>query len=241
MTIKLEVNTKEVAAELADWMGGIQEIVNPSVLTEIAKATFAITSKRFMIDIDNYARRNPKKMHHIYEWGGIGKPQSRLFVLERTSMLYGDLTISTKFLSSKLPVPISPELLKPGPTGKVVSKKNIFKNKAEVMESGTPVSFSAKRVLAFMGNNGIAFISPGTQVNILHPGGIATKNSFASYMLEWYTKNASIIMDSSGFYESMANDVAIALNESNGKGSISAVRSAVANLANKIDTGAVVK
>jgi len=241
MTVKLEVNAAQIGSDLADWLGGLEELKNPSVLTQLSKAIFSITGERFVIDVDNYARLNPKKMHHVYEWGQIGSPAGRLFVVERSQILYGNLVVSTNFLQSKMPVPISPELLTPGKTGKVVSRRNIFRNKAEVMESGTPVSFSAKRVLAFMGNNGITFIKPGTQVNILHPGGINTKNAFASYMLEWYTTKANTVMDASGFYESLANDVSNALNSSTAKGSLSAVRNAVTNLVNKVDLGATIK
>jgi len=239
MTVKLEVNTKDLLENLDSLLVGLKELKQPSVLNQISRAVFSITGERFMIDIDNYARINPKKMHHIYEWGKIGNSNARLFVLERSSILDGSLLISTKFLQSKIPVPINPELLKPGATGKTVSTKNIFKNKAQVMESGTPVSFQAKKVLAFMGNNGIAFIAPGTQINILNPGGVQTKNAFATYLLEWYTKNGNAIMDSSGLYERISNDVSKALSRKNA--GIAEVQKAVTAIANQIDLGAVIR
>ena len=224
-------------AELDNKISGIKELTSPSVLTEIAKATFSITGNRFVTDLDNYARRNPKKMHHIYEWGGIGKPQSRLFVLERAAVLYGGLIINTKFLPSKLPVPINPALLNPGPTGKRVSKRSIFANKATVMEKGTKVSFSAKKVLAFADGQGIAFIAKGTTINILHPGGIQTKNAFATYMLDWYTKNGNVVMDGSGFYEKIQAETESVLNV-NGAGAIQ-VRQAVTRAAEAVSAGKV--
>jgi hypothetical protein len=242
MTIKLEINAAQMGQEISEWMGGVEELTKPSVLTDLSKAIFSITGKRFMVDVDNYARLNPKKMHHVYEWGKIGQSNGRLFVIERSKILYGDLVVGVKFLSSKMPVPVNPKLLKPGRTGKSVTRKSIFANKAQVMESGTPVSFEAKRVLAFMGNEGIAFIAPGTKINILHPGGIQTKNAFATYLLEWYTKNAHLVLESSGFYETLASDVARALNsESSTSNSVALVKTAVSNLANKIDVGATIK
>jgi len=239
MTVKLEVDTKQLVNSMYDLSEGLQELTKPTVLSQVARSIFSLTAERFMIDVDNYARRNPKRMHHVYEWGGIGNPTQRLFVLERSRIIYGDLVISSNFLSSKMPVPINPELLKPGRTGKIVSSRSIFRNKAEVMESGTPVSFQAKRVLAFMGNNGIAFIAPGTQINILHPGGIQTKNAFAEYMLDWYTNKSNVVIDSSGYYDRLANDVSIAL--SSNKSSAAVVKNAVTKLANEIDTGDIVR
>jgi hypothetical protein len=239
MTVKLEINTKELVKNLDLFVSEIKELTKPKVLDEISRAIFSITTKRFLIDIDNYSRMNPKKMHHIYEWGNVGKPNSRLFVLERSLVLNGTLVISSNFLPSKMPVPINPELLTPGKTGKTVSKRNIFANKANIMESGTPVSFKAKRILAMMDGNEIAFISPGTQINILHPGGLQTRNAFATYMLEWYTKNGNTIMDSSGLYERISNDVSKVLSSS--KPSAYKIQQAVTTIANQIDTGAVSK
>jgi hypothetical protein len=239
MTVKLEVDTAALVKDLDGVLAGIKELTKPKVLDEISRAVFSITGERFMIAADNYARVNPKKMHHVYEWGNIGRSNARLFELRRAAILNGSLVISSNFLPSRLPVPVSPELLMPGVTGKSVSRRSIFANKAEVMEAGTPVSFNAKRVLAFMGNNGIAFIKPGTQINILHPGGIQTKNAFAEYMLNWYTQNGNEIMDSSGLYERIANDVSNVLSSS--RSGIAQVQAAVANIANQIDVGSVIK
>jgi len=239
MTVKLEVDTKQLVEALDDLTVGLQELTKPKVLDQISRAVFTITGERFVVDVDNYARLNPKKMHHVYEWGKIGDKNARLFVLERASVLDGTLLITTNFLKSKMPVPINPALLNPGKTGRVVSKSSIFANKAEVMEAGNPVSFQAKRVLAFMGNNGIAFIAPGTQINILHPGGIQTRNAFAEYLLEWYTKKGNAIMDSSGLYERIANDVSNVLNSSNS--GAAAVQQAVTRIADSLDNGGVIK
>lgn len=239
MTVRLEIDTKQLVNSLDNLSVGLKELTSPTVLTEIARATFSITGERFMVDVNNYAKRNPKKMHHVYEWGGVGDSTKKLFVLKRDRILYGELIVSANFLPSRMPVPINPELLTPGRTGKSVSRQSIFRNKAEVMEIGNPVSFEAKRILAFMGNNGIAFIAPGTQIKILHPGGVQTKNAFTQYMTDWYYSRGNVVMDSSGYYDRLANDVSNALNL---KGSsVSNVRAAVRKISDTIDTGDIIK
>ena len=239
MTIRLEVDTRDVVENLNGIISSLDELLKPNILNEISKAAFSITGKRFMIDIDNHARLNPKAMHHIYEWGGIGDPNSRLFVLERMLMLNGTLVINTEFLPSKKPVPINKKLLMRGSTGKIVSKKSIFSNKVKVMENGNPISFNTKRILTIVGNNGIAFISPGTQINILHPGGLKTKNSFANYLLEWYTKKAHIVLDSSGLYENLTNSVAGVLNQD--RPNPAKIELAVTKVVNKIGLEVIIK
>lgn len=233
--IQLQIDASSLISEIDKKIFAIESLVSDSILQEIAKATFSITGQRFMIAADNYARANPKKMHHVYEWGGVGQLTARLFVLERSAILSNGLNISAKFLPSRLPVPIAPILRTPGSTAKSVSRKNVFKNKAEVMEAGERVSFRAQRVLAFAANNGIAFVAPGTQINILHPGGIQTKNAFANFMLGWYTEYANSIMDGSGIYESIASEVALALNKNNA--GISQVKQAVAKVADLASGG----
>jgi hypothetical protein len=239
MTVSLEIDTKQLVQELDVFIFSMKEMTKPKALENISKAVFSITGKRFMIDIDSYSKRNPKKMHHLYEWGKIGNSNARLFMLERSSMINGNLEISTNFLKSKMPVPVNPELLKPGKTGKSVSSKSIFRDKAQVMESGSKVSFTAQKILAFMGSDGIVFVSPGTQINILNPGGVQTKNALAIYMLDWYTRKGHQIMDSSGFYEKIINDVSKVLNSKNP--TPDKVRLAIFETTNSIDTGSVIK
>ena len=89
------------------------------------------------------------------------------------------------------------------------------------------------------GNGGVAFIAPGTQIHILHPGGIQTRNAFGSYILEWYTKNAGFIMESSGLYEMISEKVSEVMN-SNDYG-LAAVREAVKSVTNSFDTGVIIK
>lgn len=215
--IQLTINPKQINnlfEELNLKLLGIKSLTTPSITEEIARAAFTITGQRFVKAVDTFAISNPKRMHHVYEWSQIGRPNARLFVLERQSILGGTLAINVSFLQSRVPVPIPPQLLTPGPTGKSVTSKTIFKDKANVMEKGKPVSFAAKKIITFLGINGQTFLQPGTVVNILNPGGVQVKNSFQRFMLEWYQNNSEAIMQSSGMYQKMINDVSNVLNAS---------------------------
>jgi hypothetical protein len=218
--IKLSIDHKTIGninKEITNKINGIAEINKPEILDKIAQVAFEITGNSFVKAVDRYAVRNAKSMHHIYEWGQMGNPAARLFEIKRSPIINGRTAISSNFKISKTPVPIDPSLLIPGKTGKYVTSKNIFKNKAAVMEAGLPISYTAQKMLAFAGKQGNVFLRPGTIVNIKNPGGIATKNAFSKFMLEWYNLNIESIMQESGIYERIANEASTTLNK-NGAG-----------------------
>jgi hypothetical protein len=231
--IQLSVNTSNVDKRLNLAIEALGQMQSPFFLEEMAKATFTIVGERFVFAADRFAVQNPKKMHHVYEWGQIGNPRARLFIIERISALNGHLIINSSFTPSKVPVPINPELLIPGKSGKYVNKKNIFKNKADVMEKGLPIQYTAANILAFAGRTGLMFLKPGTIVNIKNPGGIATKNSFSSFMLEWYNKNAQLIMNSSGIYEKISSEASKIIENNGGIIGIKNMVSQISNMASK--------
>ena len=214
--IKLSISQTSINAlnkELALKVNALSQITNGKILDDVARAAFVILGKRFMRATDTYSAVFPKKMHHVYEWKQVGNPKARLFVLERLSILNGNLTISSKFLLSKTPVPVPAELTNPGKTGKYVSTRSVFAQKAEVMETGRAVTFQARKTLAFLGTQGIQFIRAGKTVNIANPGGAPVKNAFSSYMAEWFSRNSQTIMDSSGLYEKIVQEASIVLNK----------------------------
>ena len=235
--IKLQINQSDIDklnTEINMKVQAIGELTKDKMLQEVSKAAFVILSERFMKSVDRHSMMNPKKMHHVYEWGQIGRPTSRLFILERSNMINGTV-ITSRFLTSKTMVPIPTSLKSPGKTGKSVKSKHVFRNKADIMETGKPVTIHAKKILAFMGDNGIHFVQPGTVINILNPGGKQVKNSFSQYMVQWYSMNAQTIMDSSGLYERIVNETSRALNK-NGAG-MPDVRMAVSRIVNSITHG----
>jgi len=237
--IKLSISKKSVEAlnrEIDLKVKAINHMKQPEFLNEIAKAVFVILGEKFVLAVDRFSVTNPKRMHHIYEWNKVGSPSARLFVLNKEILINGSMTIRTQFKPSKTSVPINPELLSPGPTGKIVSKKNIFKDKAQIMEEGRAVHYQTKRMLAFMGSDlGIKFIRPGTTVNINNPGGKHVKGSLAIFMSAWYNKNAQTIIDSSGLYERIANETAKVLSKNNA--GISDVKAVTQQIVNSIVAG----
>jgi len=234
--ITLNINANNLISRVEEVVNSAKELSRPTVLQEIAKAVFTITGERFALAVDRFAVQNPKRMHHVYEWGGLGNPNARLFVIERASILNGVLDINTNFSLSRVPVPVNPELQIPGPTGKSVTSQSVFRYKAQVMEEGRPVTIQSSKILTFLGSEGQVFIKPGTVITINNPGGMQTKNSFYNFMVEWYTTNADSIMNSSGLYEKIVNDVSLALTANNRIG-VTGVRSVVKAVSEEYSKG----
>jgi len=237
--IKLSISKSSIDAlnrEIDLKVKAIGYMTQSDFLNEVARAVFVILGERFMFAVDRYSAMNPKRMHHIYEWKRVGNPSARLFVLNRLSLLDGDMTIAVNFKQSRTPVPIDPELLIPGKTGKIVTKRNVFRDKAVIMEEGRSVSYQAKSMLAFMGSDfGLKFLRPGTQVNIKNPGGKYTKGSLAVFMSAWYNKNAQVIIDGSGLYEKIAQEASIVLSKNNA--GITDIKSATKQIVDSIVLG----
>lgn len=231
--LQLKLEDKIFIAQINKTVEGIKELTKPTVLQEIAKAAFVILGERFANSVDREAVRNPKKFHHVYEWGRLGSPDGRLFVLEREGILNGNLSIKTNFLPSKVPVPQKSGSFSKG--GRSVTSKNIFRYKADVMEKGGPVTFVTSKITNFLGEEGDVFVAPGTKITILHPGGIQTQNAFGSFMVNWYVENANLIMDSSGLYERIVGEAAKVLNSKSG--GVAEVRSVVSSIVNSFAGG----
>jgi hypothetical protein len=228
--LQLKVEDKVFLKQLNDKIDAMKELASPTVMQEIAKAAFVITGEKFMNAVDREAVKNPKAFHHVYEWGRLGSPDGRLFVLERRGILGGNLDIETSFLQSKVPVQSS--LRGSGRGQRNANSSNIFRYKAAVMESGQPVSFTTSQVTPIGGEG---FVAAGTRINILNPGGIQTKNSFGKFMVSWYVENLNSIMETSGLYERIEREVALALNKKSV--SKSEIKSIVASIANSVTGG----
>jgi hypothetical protein len=225
MMLQLKLENKIFIEQIKARVDAVKQLASSSVTQEIAKAAFAVLGERFVKDLDRESIQNPKKFHHVYEWGRLGTPDGRLFVLEREGILNGNLSIRTNFLPSNVPVPTRNTFTRS------INTTDIFRYKADVMEKGLPVSFVAQKVLSFMGAEGQAFVAPGTRINIMNPGGIASKNAFSDFMISWYVQHTNAIMDSSGLYERIANETAAIITAN---GSITDVRRQVASIVNSM-------
>ena len=228
--LQLKIEDKVFLSQLTDKIDAIKELASPTVMQEIAKAAFVITGEKFMNAVDREAVKNPKAFHHVYEWGRLGSPDGRLFILERRGILNGSLDIETSFLPSR--VPVQSEISRTGRMPRTSNSTNIFRYKAEVMESGQQVNFTTNQTTP-IGVDG--FVAPGTRINILNPGGVQTKNSFGKFMVDWYVDNLNSIMETSGLYERIEREVAMVLTKKNP--TKAEVRSIVASIANSITGG----
>jgi hypothetical protein len=140
-------------------------------------------SKYFESYVDHLARVNPTKYHHVYEPGQSGNPKARLFKSSVTSDK-NKAVLQYTFLPSRIP----------GESGQV------FKSKAFIMESGTPVTITPKRAksLVFEVDGELVF---SKQSYVANPGGVAVQNSFTETFNLFMTSRANEVLIELGFYE----------------------------------------
>jgi hypothetical protein len=216
--IKLSVTKPSISAmnaEIELKVAAIGLMKQPAFLNEVSKAVFVILGQRFVLAVDRYSATNPKVMHHVYEWNKLGHPGGRLFVLNRIGLTGGSFITETTFLPSRKPVPIKPELAASGKTGRSVSRRNIFVDKARIMEEGIEINYVTRRVQVFSDGFEPRFIAAGTPIRIANPGGKFVKKSFAKFMEAWYLKNSQPVINSSGLFEKIAHEAAIVLTRKN--------------------------
>lgn len=128
--------------------------------------------KDFGLYVDASARIKPKSLHHVYEWGKTGNPESRLFKIHKTDVEGLSFRISYDFKLSKSQIPTK---------NKKQRKRYIFANKASIMESGMPVIIRPKSSerLVFEMNGMTVFMPKGASVTVRRPGGPAATNQFS--------------------------------------------------------------
>lgn len=191
----------------------VELIVSPIALTEISKSVFTITSKKFLRDLSAEALQNPKKYHHLYEWGSIGSPTKKLFLIKRAKVQYGDLIIDFIPIKSTKPVPIPARLLEPGPTGKVVSAQHIFRSKMEIMEENKPVHIYTKKTIVFSPDGKeLVFIPKGHVINIMNPGGQETTHALQKFSNTWFMIKAPMALSQSRLIQQIGNEVSKVVN-----------------------------
>lgn len=111
-----------------------------SFISATLKYVHADLNTQFETFMDTLAMSRPENLTHVYEWGQLGMPAGRLW----ESVLRGrgaDRTATVVWKASTKAVPVRPELLEPGPTGKTVKEGvHIFYWKAPVMEAGIQIT-----------------------------------------------------------------------------------------------------
>ncbi len=140
--------------------------------------------------LDSLARSHPGMLHHVYEWGQVGNPSGRLFELG-LSVNKTSAVIDAEFLESRIP----------SPTSDVA-----FYDKADVMESGEPVTVTEVEAEAlFFEIDGEEFFRKGP-IFIANPGGEATRGSFVRAFNEFYENYfTEFHLKSIGFYKYFSN------------------------------------
>ena len=224
-----------IFTELDLKVGGIEELESPQVLNAMVNAVFTISAQAFLKAMNIEAKANPKKYHHIYEWNKVGLSTGRLFLLYKQSSGSNMLRIKPVFKQSTAPVPIDPDLLIPGRTGKSVVKRTVFRDKATVMEAGTPIRYVAPRPLPIMEDGRLRFIAAGTYINNYYPGGKEVKGSFERFFRLWFDTKVSAIIDASGMLDNIDSTVAKVLNQK-GAGS-EEVKTAIISLLQQYSKG----
>ena len=203
-------NVDSLFKELDKKVNGISELLTINTRTQINKAVFTITTKKFLKDFSVESALNPKKYFHVFEWGEVGNPKEKLFVVKRQLVSGPNMTIRLDFKKSRKPVPVPTGLQLPSNRrGRYVSKKSVFANKAEVMESGKPVTFTTKQAIVFFsgGDQNAHFVPARTVVNIMNPGGKGTTHSFMKFVEKWYATKVDQTIQSSGLFQNIQSAV----------------------------------
>jgi len=214
ISIKVTESSKNALyAELKNKLNGVEQLSNSQTKHDLMTAAYSIAALKFVKQTNLLSRSAKKSFHHVYEWNSVGRESGRLFRIVKKQGQPGSASVYYKFNNSKSKSPISPNLNVAGRSGKTVRKSGIFKKKAEVMESGTPVSFVTSKHIAFSPRSGgIVFIPPGKAVNIINPGGEKTSGSFTKHFMSWWKTNFPNILELENITRSLENNVAQSLS-----------------------------
>ena len=235
IVVKVSEDSKAALyAEVNQKINGMKELLSADVKRKISDVAFSKAALDFVRKTNMLARSNSSMLHHVYEWNGVGRETSRLFRIVKKNGPSGSISIYYKFNNSRKNAPINAILKSPGSTGKSVSKSGIFKRKAEVMESGRPVSFITSKTIVIPSGNSIAFIPPGKTINIKNPGGASTTGAFEKHYRMWWMTNFPAVLEKNGIPKKIEVAVAKALTP-NGAGR-SAAKSAIIRTLNRYQT-----
>lgn len=224
-----------IESELNLKVGGIKELSNKAVLEELANAVFTLSAQSFVKAMNIEAKGNPQTYHHIYEWNKVGLSSGRLFFLYKESNAGGKLIIKPGFIKSKTKVPVAPELLSPGRTGKTVASRHIFKDKASIMESGKPIIYRTSKPTPIPGGGKLSFVAAGTVIRNYNPGGKKVKGSFEKFYNNWFSSKVNSVINSSGIMDKIDLEIAKVLNQK--KAGPTEVRNAIINLLKQYSKG----
>lgn len=194
----------------------LEDLPSKKNMNNITRAAGSIAAKSFVKDLNSIARTNKKSYHHIYEWGSVGNNNARLFTVIKSGADSNNIMLDIKFNKSKTKVPIAARLKRPGPSGKIVTKTSVFKNKAEAMEKNAPLSFTARNNVAYTTTGrDIVFKRRGSLVTIRRPGGDATTGSVEKFTRKWEKGMLRPAITNSGIFEKLSKDISKTMSKNN--------------------------
>lgn len=160
-----------------------QTYQNPNNKRKIDRGAAFLVKNYFENYIDTKAKISPKSLHHIYEFDMTGNKTARLFQAQITDSPAGAV-LSYSFKSSKRPN----------------REGYVFRNKAQVMEDGEPITVRPKRsqFLRYRLEDG-QFVT-SRQSFIPEPGG-PVKGNFQEEFNNFMTTRASYVLEKSSFYQ----------------------------------------
>lgn len=169
----------------------LTKIHSGRVKRNIARSGASIVDKYFGLWLDNRARREPEKYHHLYEWDKVGDKNARLFECEISNSEEPVINFYLKESSSQN------------------ENGYIFYNKASVMESGESVVIEPinSEILAFE-IDGDTIFTPN-EVTVESPGGDATTGAFSNALNEFMMEEAERSLESLGFTSALMNTMKV--------------------------------
>ena len=155
---------------------------------KIANKIAKISVNVFYQYLDGLARMHPDMLHHVYEWGEVGNPGSRLYKLKTISM-GKSVGVGAQLLNSNS--------IKEGST-------EPFYDKASIMEYGESVTVTEKEAESlFFEIDGVEYFRKGP-ITIANPGGEAVRGSFVRAFNEFYSNYFSeVYLRSIGLYKQL--------------------------------------
>jgi hypothetical protein len=214
--IQVEINLNNFKRQMNKLTKSLDDLPSKRNMNNVTRAAGSIAAKKFVKDLNSAAKTNKKVYHHIYEWDKVGVNNSRLFTVLKSGADSNNITLSIRFNKSKTKVPIPKRLQRPGPNGKSVTRTTVFKNKAEAMESNSPLSFVARRNIAYTTTGrDIVFKRRGTFITIRRPGGDGTTGAVEKFANKWEKTMLRPAIVNSGIFENLSKDISKTMSKNN--------------------------
>ena len=163
--------------------------INNEQKPRIQEQGLKLIAKYFEAYVDNMARMNHSRFHHLYEPGKSGSKNSRLFQASISSKTRPTLTYN-----------FTPSVV-PGDSGYV------FENRAFVMENGIPLNIKAKDSEYLRFEYEGEFYSK-KQVYVANPGGTEVENSFSETFNIFMNSMATDALRELGFFQRIERGIA---------------------------------